>query len=187
MRQKQATGRRTGGRAWWAGTAAAALAVVAATGNGVGNATSTVPERATFDYTGEFANVASAPEGTAPIGGKAAMVVTTSATTTSISLTGLDAGNTYIADVHDQACFLNEGGGRFVFDPAGPKHPPNAIWLSPIVVNANGRGTATTTSAAPAGPRAKSIIVHLLRAAGADKDEANPPRLACADLVRVTS
>jgi hypothetical protein len=176
------------------GAAAAALAVVAATGGGVGNAAATaapaepkIPARATFDYIGKFANVASAPKGTPPISGEASMVVTTRATTTSVYLKGLDPKNTYAADVHDHACFENEGGNRFLFDPNGPPYPPNAIFLLPIKVNATGVGTATTTSAAPAGPRAKSIILHLLRAAGSDKDEANPPRLACADLVRVTS
>jgi len=155
---------------------------------GVGNGAATAaPARASFDYIGQFANVNSAPEGTPPIGGQASMVVTTRATTTSVALTGLDPNTTYIADVHDQACFLGEGGNRFMFDPAGSPAPPNAIWLTPIKVDAKGNGLATTTSHAAAGPRAKSIIVHLLRPAGADKDEARPPRLACADLVRVTS
>jgi hypothetical protein len=166
------------------------LAVVAATGGGVGNAAATAapaPTRATFDYIGTFSNVASAPKGTAPIGGTADMVVTTRATTTAISATGLDPKNVYIADVHNQPCFIDEGGERFLFDPAGPKVPPNAIWLSPITVTAAGRGTAETTSAAPAGPRAKSVVIHLLRAAGAKADEVNPPKLACADLPRVTS
>ena len=188
MRTNQATGRRwTGGLAPWAGTAAAALAVVAGTGYGVGNAAPSIPARASFDYIGQFANVADAPQGTQPITGQAAMVVTTRATTTSVYMKGLDANSTYIADVHDQACFLGEGGNRFLFDPAGAKAPPNAIWLSPIKVNPTGLGTATTTSAAPAGPRAKSIVLHLVRAAGDKQDKSNPPKLACADLVRVTS
>lgn len=192
MRTNQATGRRwTGRKARWAGTAATVLAVAAATGGGVGNAAATaehpnMPARATFDYIGTFSNVPSAPKGTAPIGGKISVVVTTRSTTTSMSATGLDATSTYIADVHDQACFVGEGGGRFLFDPAGPKTPPNAIWLAPKI-NAAGNGTATTTSPAPAGPRAKSIVLHLLRAAGAKEDNPNAPKLACADIVRVTS
>ena len=192
MRTDQATGtRRTGGRARWAGaataTSVAALVVVAATGGGVGNAVGNAPERATFDYTGEFANVASAPEGTPPIQGKSAMVATTRATTTSLYVSGLDATATYIADVHDHACFEGEGGERFLKDPAGPKTPPNAIWLYPITINAAGKGQATTTSPFPTGIRAKSIVLHLLREPGEDKDKKNPPKLACADLVRVTS
>jgi hypothetical protein len=199
MRTKQATGRRwTGGRARWAGTAAAALVVVAATGGGVGNAAATaahpnllpgasgIPARASFDYIGQFSNVASAPKGTPAITGEAAMVVTTRATTSSIYIKGLDPNSTYAADVHDHACFEGEGGERFLFDPAGPKFPPNAIFLTPKV-NSTGLGTATTTSAAPAGPRAKSVLLHLVRAAGDKEDKANPPKLACADLVRVTS
>lgn len=188
MPTNQATGRRwTGQRAWWAGTAAAALTVVAATGSGVGSAAASIPTRASFDYTGEFANVASAPEGTPPITGKSAMVATTRATTTSIYVSGLDANTTYIADVHDKACFEGEGGERFLKDPKGPPTPPNAIWLYPIKINAAGKGQATTTSPFSTGIRAKSIVIHLLRAPGEDKDNKNPPKLACADLVRVTS
>ena len=115
------------------------------------------------------------------------MVVTTRATTTAIDVTGLIKRNRYIADVHDQPCFMDEGGNRFLFDPKGPPTPPNAIWLSPIEVDADGRGTATTTSPRPAGPHAKSVMIHLLRAAGEEQDNANPPKLACADLPRVTS
>jgi hypothetical protein len=177
----------------WAGAAAAGLAVVvAATGGGVGNAATTtpghptMPERASFDYIGTFANVASAPEGTPPISGKAAMVVTTRATTSSVYIKGLDPNSTYAADVHDHACFEGEGGNRFLFDPSGPKFPPNAIFLMPKV-SSSGLGTATTTSAAPAGPRAKSVVLHLLRSPGDKEDKSNPPKLACSDLVRVTS
>jgi hypothetical protein len=169
-----------------AGTAAVALALAAVTGGGVGNAAA-VPTRADFDYIGKFANVADAPPGTKPIGGTAAMVVTTRATTTGLNATGLDPKAVYIADVHDQPCFIGEGGERFLFDPKGAPVPPNAIWLYPIKVDALGRGLANTTSQAPAGPRAKSVVIHLKRAAGATADEANPPKLACADLPRVTS
>src|SRR4051812_34223915 len=100
MRTNEMAGRRwTGGQARWAGTAAAALAVIAATGGGVSSAAATssqagypdMPARASFDYIGKFANVKSAPEGTPPITGAASMVVTTRATTTSVSLKGLDA------------------------------------------------------------------------------------------------
>jgi hypothetical protein len=190
MPTKQATGRRwTAGRAPWAGTAAATLAVVAVMGGGVATASpdaSGIPARASFDYTGEFANVADAPVGTPAITGKAAMVATTRATTTSIYVSGLDATATYIADVHDKACF--EGAGeRFLKDPAGPKTPPNAIWLYPIKINPAGKGAATTTNPFPTGIRAKSVVIHLLKAAGEEKENANPPKLACADLVRVTS
>lgn len=161
--------------------------IVAATSGGVAYAASDAPTRADFDYLGTFTNVPSAPPGTPPIGGIASMVVTTRATTTAIDAEGLDPKNVYIADVHDQPCFIDEGGNRFLFDPKGPQTPPNAIWLTPIEVDADGRGTATTTSPAPAGPRAKSVVIHLLRAAGETKDNTDPPKLACADLPRVTS
>jgi hypothetical protein len=163
------------------------LAVVAATGGGVAKAAATVPARPSFDYLGEFANVPSAPEGTKPIGGIAAMVVTTHATTASISVTGLDPKAVYIADVHSTSCFIKEGSGPFLFDPSGPDAPPNAIWLYPITVTAKGAGTATASSGLRAGPRAKSVVIHLKRKPGALVDEATPPKLACADLPRVTS
>ena len=122
MRTAKATGRRRhGGRARWASTAAASVAVIAATGAAVGNAAASVPTRADFDYLGTFANVPSAPEGTPPISGIASMVVTTRATTTAIDAEGLNPKNVYIADVHDQPCFVDEGGNRFLFDPNGPR------------------------------------------------------------------
>jgi hypothetical protein len=167
-----------------AGTAAAALTLVAATGVGVADA---APARPSFDYIGEFANVADAPKGTPPVGGIADMVVTRHGTTTSIAATGLDPNAVYIADVHSTFCFIKEGSDPFLFDPSGPDQPPNAIWLWPITVSAKGRGTASTVSATPVGPRAKSVVIHLKRAAGAKADEAYPPRLACADLPRITS
>lgn len=163
------------------------LAVTLAVTGGATTAAVGVPTRADFDYLGQFSNVASAPAGTGKIEGIASMVVTTRATTTAIDVTGLDPKSVYIADVHDQPCFIDEGGNRFLFDPKGPQTPPNAIWLYPIEVEKDGSGTATTTSPAPAGPRAKSVVIHLLRAPGADKDNTDPPKLACADLPRVTS
>jgi len=176
----------TGARAQWLG-AAAALGVLAATG-AAGNAAATaMPTRATFDYIGEFTNVASAPPGTKPITGTASLVVTTRATTASLNAKGLDPKAVYVADVHNNPCFIDEGGGRFLYDTNGPTTPPNAIWLYPIKVDQYGRGLATTTTSTPAGPRAKSVVIHLKRAAGATADEAVPPKLACADLPRVTS
>lgn len=188
MRTHQAAGkRRTGARSRLAVTAAAAMAVLAAAGGGVGNAGVAAPSRATFDYIGQFANLPSAPPGTPAIGGTASMVVTTRATTTGIAATGLDPKNVYIGDVHDKSCFIEEGGGRFLFDPKGPQAPPNAIWIYPMEVGEDGSAYETTISPAPAGPRAKSLVIHLLRAAGETKDKADPPKLACADLARVTS
>jgi hypothetical protein len=188
MRTKQATGaRRTGGRASLAGTAAAALAVVAATGAGVANAAVSVPARPSFDYIGDFHQFDDAPKGTGPIGGLAAMVVTRHGTTTSISVTGLDPKAVYIANVHATSCFINKGSGPFLYDPEKPPVPPNAIWLWPITIDKKGTGTASTTSAAPAGPRAKSVVLFLKKAAGALVDAPTPVRLACADLPRITS
>jgi hypothetical protein len=189
-------------RARWAGTAAVALAVVAATGSGAGSAAATaapaehpnvlpgatsIPAKPSFDYLGKFANVADAPKGTKPIGGTAAMVKTTHATTTSIDATGLDPKSVYVAHVHNQLCATDEGGPHFKFDPNGASAPPNEIWMTPITVSPQGDGSAVTTSQMPANRDAKSVVIHLKRAAGATADEAKPPKLACADLVRVTS
>ncbi len=172
-------------QARWVGTAAAAGAIVAAVSGGVAQATQT---RATFDYIGEFTNLPSAPVGTPAITGTASMVVTTRATTTGIAVSkGLDPKSVYIADVHDKSCFIEEGGKRFLLDPAGPDTPTNGIWLYPIKVEEDGSAYATTITQAAAGPRAKSVVLHLLRAPGETKDNKNPPKLACADLARVTS
>jgi hypothetical protein len=200
MRTKQATRRpSTDRRARSAGTAAAALALVAATGGGaaatakptehpnVSPAAFGIPSRPGFDYTATFSNVADAPKGTGKIGGRAYMVVTTRATTTSIDATGLDPKNTYIAHVHSQPCATNEGGPHFKFDPNGAPTPPNEIWLTPIKVTPQGEGTAITTSAGSAGRESNSVVIHLKRAAGATTDEATPPKVACADLIRTTS
>jgi hypothetical protein len=154
----------------------------------MGTGTSGVPARPSFDYLGEFSNVADAPQGTGTITGIATMVVITHATTTSIDVNGLDPKAVYIADVHTTACFLKEGSGPFLYDPSGPDFPPNAIWLTPIKVSAKGHGTATTITGRPTdSTRAKSVVIHLKRKAGGLVDEAAPPRLACADLPRVTS
>jgi hypothetical protein len=188
MRTNQSAGiRRIGGQARWAGTTAAALAMVAATGPGVGHAADRVPARPSFDYVGEFSNVKGAPEGTAKIGGLATMVVITHATTTSINATGLDPAAVYIADVHTTACFLNAGSGPFLYDPSEPDSPSNAIWV-PVTVDKKGRGTGTTVTGRPTDSlRAKSVVIHLKRKPGSLVDEATPPKLACADLPRVTS
>jgi hypothetical protein len=189
MRTKQATGMREAcGRARQAGTTATALAVVAALGGGVANAAASAPARPSFDYIGEFNNVKDAPEGTPKIEGIATMVVITHATTTSIDVKGLDPKAVYIADVHSTACFLNEGSGPFLYDPAGPNYPPNAIWVTPIKINEKGHGTGTVITGQPTdSTRAKSVVIHLKRKAGAVMDEPTPPKLACADLPRVTS
>jgi Cu-Zn family superoxide dismutase len=187
MRTKQAIGTPwTDWRPRWAGTAAAALAVVAAT-SAAATAAPNASARPGFDYTATFSNVADAPIGTGKIGGRAYMVVTTRATTTSIDATGLDPKNTYIAHVHSQPCATNEGGPHFKFDPKGASTPPNEIWLTPIKVTPQGEGTAITTSAGSAGRESNSVVIHLKRAAGALADEATPPKVACADLIRTTS
>jgi hypothetical protein len=132
-------------------------------------------------FTGTFSNVADAPAGTGKIGGTAKMVVSSTGTVTSIAATGLDAKNTYIAHIHKQACADSEGGTHFQFDPKGAAKPPNEVWLTPVTV-AGGKGTAKTTIKKPVNSSAKSVVIHLQRAAGAKADEAKPPKLACADL-----
>jgi|GEM_PF-1509460 len=157
-----------------------------ATGEATPTAASTpeaTPAALSGTYTGTFSNVADAPKGTGTIGGTATMKVSASGTVVSIAATGLDPKNTYIAHVHNKSCSENEGGDHFKFDPAGPSKPPNEIWLTPVTVTGKD-GKAKATSTKKVNSSAKSVVLHLKRAAGSTTDEAKPPKLACADLAK---
>ncbi|MGQ0845544.1 MAG: hypothetical protein ACT4QF_15585 [Sporichthyaceae bacterium] len=132
-------------------------------------------------WTGKFALVDVAPKGTKKIGGTATMVVSAKDTTASIAATGLDPKAVYVVHVHKDACSSEAGGTHFMFDPAGAAKPPNELWVSTVKVTgakATGKGKVSK----PVTSDAKSMVIHLQRAAGAKKDEAKPPKLACADL-----
>lgn len=132
-------------------------------------------------WTGTFASLATAPKGTATIGGTARMVVTGKDTTASIAATGLDPKGVYVVHVHKAACSADGGGTHFMFDSSGEPKPPNELWVTPVKV-AGKKGTGTGKVDKPVTSDAKSMVIHLKRAPGAKADEAKPPKLACADL-----
>jgi hypothetical protein len=132
-------------------------------------------------YQGTFKLLSVAPKGTKKIGGTAHMEVTASKTLAEIAATGLDPKATYIVHVHKNACSDEAGGTHFMFDYSGEPKPPNEVWITPKV-GAKGKGTGKTTASKPVNSDAKSMVIHLKRAAGAKKDEKTPPKLACADL-----
>ncbi|MGQ0468073.1 MAG: hypothetical protein ACT4QG_22495 [Sporichthyaceae bacterium] len=132
-------------------------------------------------WTGTFALLDVAPKGTKKIAGTATMVVTKKDSTASISATGLDPKAVYVVHVHKQACSEDAAGKHFMFDYAGAAKPPNELWVSDVEVTGT-KGTGRGKVAQPVTSDAKSMVIHLKRAPGAKKDEATPPKLACADL-----
>lgn len=140
------------------------------------------PQVADSTSTGEFAKVATAPKGTKKITGTAEMILSASGTQVSLTAAGLDPKAAYVAHVHADACSAADPGGpHFKYAPTGGDLPPNELHL-PVSVNKKGKGTGQTTNVVKAGPAAKSVVIHLKRSAEAEKDEAKPPKLACADL-----
>ena len=141
------------------------------------------PQIADGTFSGDFARVENAPKGTKRIAGTAEMVLSAAGTQVSIEATGLDPKATYVAHVHADACSAADPGGpHFQYTPAGGDQPPNELHL-PVSVSKNGKGTGQTTNPVKAGPEAKSVVIHLKRAAGANQDQETPPKVACADLV----
>ena len=151
-----------------------------------GDAHATQPGKALHNgsYAGKFSNVADAPTGSKAVKGTATMVISAHSTKVSLDARGLDPKAVYVAHVHKLSCSDMEGGTHFQFDPSGPMAPPNEIWLTPIKVSKKGKGTAKVTVKKKATSDAKSVVIHLKRAAGSTTDEAKPPKLACADLKR---
>jgi hypothetical protein len=146
------------------------------------NTTAETPEIADGTFSGTFAKVSTAPKGTKKIGGTAEMVLSASGTQVTITANGLDAKAVYVAHVHADACdAADPGGPHYQYTPGGGDMPPNELHL-PVTVNKNGKGSGQTTNPVKAGAEAKSVVIHLKRPAGAKKDEAKPPKLACADL-----
>jgi Cu-Zn family superoxide dismutase len=133
-------------------------------------------------FSGTFSLVSTAPKKTKKITGTAEMVLSASGTQVTINAKGLDPKATYVAHVHADSCSAADPGGpHFKYTPDGGDMPPNELHMA-LTVNKKGKGTAQTTNPVKAGPDAKSVVIHLKRAAGAKADEAKPPKLACADL-----
>ncbi len=140
------------------------------------------PQISDGTFTGKFAKVPTAPKGTKKITGTARMVLSASGTEVTLAAGGLDPKAVYVAHVHADVCSAADPGGpHFKYTPTGGDLPPNELHL-PVSVNGKGKGSGQATNAVKAGPEAKSVVIHLQRAAGAKKNEAKPPKLACADL-----
>jgi hypothetical protein len=135
-------------------------------------------------FAGTFSNVPKPPDGSPAITGTATMIVSATGTKVTVSADGLDPKAVYVAHVHDDACAADDpGGAHFKFDPAGADKPPNEIHVTTIKVTGK-TGTGNATVAGKATGDARSVVIHVKRAAGAKADEAKPPKLACADLVK---
>ncbi|GAA0636398.1 hypothetical protein GCM10009547_45880 [Sporichthya brevicatena] len=161
---------------------AVALVLAGCGGDDDDDATAESPEISDGTFSGTFAKLDGAPKGTKKIGGTAEMVLSASGTEVSLSATNLDPKAKYVAHVHADSCdAADPGGAHYQYTPGGGDMPPNELHL-PVTVNKNGKGKGETTNPVKAGPEAKSVVIHLKRAAGAKKDEAKPPKLACADL-----
>jgi hypothetical protein len=145
---------------------------------------STTPGPLQGTYTGAFANVPKPPEGAGEVTGTAEMVVSASGTKVTVTADGLDAKAVYVAHVHDDACAADDPGGEhYKFDPDGGDKPPNEIHITTIKVTGK-KGTGEASVKGQATDDARSVVLHLKRAAGAKADEAKPPKVACADLVK---
>lgn len=134
-------------------------------------------------YGGEFHLVDNPPEDTEDVTGVAKMVVGDDGTEVTLDVEGLVEKAQYVAFVYDDACAAQEpGGAHYVIDPDAEGE--EAMIHLKIEIK-DGKGTARTTSDARATTAARSVIIHMVRAADAKKDEKNPPKIACADLVKV--
>ncbi len=145
------------------------------------------------NFLGQFANVPKAPDGSPEITGVANMTIAEGKTRVEVLVGGLDSKASYVAHVHNDVCSAADpGGAHYKFDADGGDQPPNEIHLSfadeparagstaPPVSTKGGEAEVTVDR--EVGPEAKSVVIHVLRAAGASSDEAKPPKISCADL-----
>jgi len=119
------------------------------------------------------------------IEGHAQIKRTADATFVKIVVRGLEPGVTYAAHLHNAPCSVNQGGGHYRNDPAGPAVPPNELWLSstddPLAgITANAGGVAHGRGSADwiARPEAQAVVVHFIPPGGTT---AGGPKIACAD------
>jgi hypothetical protein len=120
------------------------------------------------------------------VDGVAVVRRTSSGTSGTAVLRGLEPGLVYAAHLHNQPCALGLGGTHYKDDPSGVGAPPNELWLSSsrdpfAVVTANRGGVARGTGFVDwvARPEAQSIVIHqVVPATGTS----GGPKVACADL-----
>lgn len=131
------------------------------------------PADATIELQGAFTPVSGAPAGDQDIGGSVTMTVSPEAGETFINfdIEGLDESATYMAQVHELPCDVNQGGERYKRDTTVMEEDEdNEIWPNP----------ATQEQTFPHALRydAQSLVIYRM--------EAGNPMAACANLVRAT-
>jgi hypothetical protein len=124
---------------------------------------------------GMFAPFASASTKDSMITGMATMVRDSTGTTVTVAATGMDAASMYMSHVHMFPCAVNTAGGHYKLDPTNTMTvESNELWPSLM------SGAAPLKSMQVARPDAESVVIHR-----ADPMATAPPKVACADLVRV--
>lgn len=135
----------------------AAVALVAC-----GSGSGTTGETAVV-VSGDFTPVADAPAGYSEVSGEADIQrPEKGGTVVSLSVTGLEPHNDYIAHLHTGGCDqADPGGPHFQFEKGGSEEPPNEIHLE-FTSDAAGEGKAqvSTDRDVPVG-EAGSVVIHL--------------------------
>ena len=125
----------------------------------------TTPPEVRANLLGTFEGDVSAIPGET-IGGSIELVVGAEQTTVTATLSGLDAGATYQAHLHEGIC--GEMGAHYMDDPDGVEEPPNELWLvdnpsDPHAgFTASPTGHAVVSGSAPwaAASSAQSVMIH---------------------------
>ncbi|MBV9820953.1 MAG: hypothetical protein JO144_01820 [Actinobacteria bacterium] len=169
---------------------AGALSLVGCGGGG-GSSDSTdlvAGQKGAVGFQGQFNNVKTAPAASAAVTGIGEMVVGDGKTKVSITATGFDNTAGYAAYVDDSACSAADpGGNHFKFNPSGPDALPNVMRID-LVFEVNSKGVkkvavdSEKTFDGAAGAGAKSVVIYLTRLPRYHQDQANPTKIACADL-----
>lgn len=132
------------------------------------------PGGATIEYQGAFAPVAGAPAADQGIGGSVTATVSkvNIQTVITLDLEGIDPAATYVAHVHELPCEVNQAGGHYKRDTTiAAELESNEIWPSLATQDAQ-------TFPHAARYDAQSVVLHRM--------EAGTPKVACANLDRVT-
>ncbi len=112
------------------------------------------------------------PPGMDDVAGTAWLAQSTEGTTVTVSLTGLEPGEAYMAHLHERSCSTDNGGDHFQFEKGGATTPPNEVHLM-FTADESGAATTTVNNARRTGDDAVALVVH--------PHAAMDNRLACAD------
>ncbi len=135
-----------------------------------------VPEAApTVTSSGMFEPFASATAADSHITGMATLVRDATGTSVTVNAAGLDPASMYMSHVHAFPCAVTAAGGHYKLDPTNAMTvETNELWPSLMP------GAAALKSPQVARADAQSVVIHR-----ADPAAMAPPRVSCADLVRV--